>query len=159
MGCQPQIRPGIIPTYKDTTQNKNLQQNIIGEIEPIYFQPMKSPFSARIDTGATTSSIDASNIREFERDGEKWVSFYLINRQTGEKQLFEKQIQKTAKIKRVDVSESRIFVEMTVRFGKETFNSKFSLSNRDKFKFQALIGRNLLSGRAIVDTTIANTLH
>lgn len=27
---------------------------IIGEVEPIYFLPMKSPFAARIDTGATT---------------------------------------------------------------------------------------------------------
>ena len=57
---------------------------IIGEVEPIYFLPMKSPFAARIDTGATTSSLDCNDVEYFERDGEKWVSFKLKNRKTGE---------------------------------------------------------------------------
>lgn len=35
---------------------------IIGEVEPIYFLPMKSPFAARIDTGATTSSLDCQDV-------------------------------------------------------------------------------------------------
>ena len=63
---------------------------IIGEVEPIYFLPMKTPFLARIDTGATTSSLDAKDIVYFERDGERWVSFKLVNRKTKEEHAFEK---------------------------------------------------------------------
>ena len=49
--------------------------NIIGAVEPFYILPMKSAFYARVDTGATTSSIDVENLKRFERDGKKWVSF------------------------------------------------------------------------------------
>lgn len=65
---------------------------IIGEVEPIYFLPMKSPFAARIDTGATTSSLDCQDVEYFERDGEKWVAFKLKNRKTGEEHVFEKKV-------------------------------------------------------------------
>ena len=47
---------------------------IIGAVEPIYMLPMKTPFAARIDTGAENSSLDVDNMKTFERDGEKWVS-------------------------------------------------------------------------------------
>lgn len=132
---------------------------IIGEIEPIYFLPMKSPFTARIDTGAANSSMDARNIKTFERDGEKWVSFTLVNDDTGESHRFEKEIKKQISIKRINDSEKRIAVFMDVKFGDEIISAQFSLANRDKFEYQALIGRNILTGRAIVDTSISNTLH
>ena len=48
---------------------------------------------------------------------------------------------------------------MNVKFGTETFTAMFSLADRSKFDYQALIGRNILTGRAIVDTSLANTLH
>ena len=162
MACQPQIRPGIVPNYEvKMTQDQapNPKLIVIGEIEPIYFLPMKSPFPARIDTGAETSSIDVSNIKHFERDGEKWVSFYLTNAQSGEKHFFEKKIEKKGAIKRMGVSEKRTFVEMDIKFGNETFSARFSLADRSKFEYQALIGRNILTGRAIIDTSLANTLH
>ena len=63
---------------------------IIGEVEPIYFLPMKSPFAARIDTGATTSSLDCQDVEYFERDGEKWVAFKLKNRKTGEEHVLKR---------------------------------------------------------------------
>lgn len=55
---------------QETAKPEAKQANIIGAVEPIYILPMKSAFEARIDTGATTSSLDADDIREFERDGE-----------------------------------------------------------------------------------------
>ena len=43
-------------------------------------------------------------------------------------------------------------------FGGEEFTSEFTLAKRDYFEYQALIGRNILSGRAIVDTSLSHTL-
>ena len=60
---------------------------IIGATEPVYLKNMSSVFLARIDTGAETSSIDASDIKEFERDGESWVSFKVKNRVTNEEKI------------------------------------------------------------------------
>lgn len=151
-------QPAVVPAVEVKKVDSN-RMKIIGEIEPIYLLPFHTPFPARIDTGAQTSSIDAENIRHFERDGEKWVSFTVANRQSGEKQRFEKKVVDQVQIKRINDSEKRTQVEMEVKFGNETFKEIFSLADRSKFDYQALIGRNILSGRAIVDTSIANTLH
>ena len=48
---------------------------------------------------------------------------------------------------------------MDIKFGGQIIKEKFSLADREKFEYQALIGRNILTGRAIVDTSLSNTLH
>lgn len=161
-GCQnaekPAIVPAIVPNAQKTTEVKKMPLNIIGAVEPIYILPMKSAFEARIDTGATTSSLDVDEMNEFERDGEKWVSFTVTNRRSGEIYTFEKPILKNVRIKRIDDKEHRIKVLMPVSFGGEKFVSEFTLAKRERFEYQVLIGRNILSGRAIVDTSLSHTL-
>ena len=66
-------------------KNKNNTSLIIGGVESVYIPPFEIPFQARIDTGAATSSIDAQNITPFERDGEKWISFDIVNKKTSQK--------------------------------------------------------------------------
>ena len=162
--CQSTSRPAIVPGVEvkqpasDQSQSANSHSKIIGAIEPIYFLPMKTPFNARIDTGATTSAIDVSNLQQFERDGEKWVSFDLINRKNNETHHFEKKIYRQIAIKRDGHHERRIVVMMKVKFGGEIINAQFSLAERQNFINQGLVGRNILTGRAIVDTSISNTL-
>lgn len=89
------VRPEIVPAV-EVKKPATHSLGIIGESEPIYFMPMSMPFQARIDTGAEMSSIDAKNIKKFERDGEKWVSFDLVNRKNGERHHFEKKIKKSS---------------------------------------------------------------
>ena len=120
---------------------------------------MKTPFEARIDTGAENSSIDVNNLRVFERDGEKWVSFTVKNEQNGEVHRFEKKIERITSIKRIHKDEKRYIVTLDVKFGDQIINAKFSLANREKFEYQVLIGRNILTGRAIVDTSLSHTLN
>lgn len=142
-----------------TQVKKTHSLGIIGEIEPVYLPPMKGALSARIDTGAQGSSVDAQNIQEFEREGKKWVSFDVTNPKTGETHHFEKKIYKQVGIKRQIESESRLVVLMTIKIGKEKLTMPFSLADRSKFKHPVLIGRNILKGRAIVDTALSNTLY
>lgn len=151
--------PGIVPNYaREEKIVKVLPANVIGAVEPIYILPMKSPFYARIDTGATTSSIDVEEFNDFERDGDRWVSFSLVNKNTGEKYTYEKPRVKGVRIKRIGEQERRPVVEMDVKMGGEKFKALFTLADREDFEYQALIGRNILSGRAIVDVSISNTL-
>lgn len=157
-GCRSTPEPSIVPAVEAPSKELH-RMNIIGAVEPIYFPPMKTPFAARIDTGAEQSAIDADNIKYFERDGEKWVSFTITNRQSGETHRFEKEIDRHINIKRIHVTETRPMVTMDVKFGKETFTATFSLAQRDKFEYQALVGRNIITGRAIVDTSVSNTLN
>ena len=132
---------------------------IIGEVEPIYFLPMKTPFYARIDTGATTSSLDCDEVHYFERDGEKWVYFKLVNRKSGEEHAFEKKIERSFRVRRIGEEERRKAVKMDVKMGNETFTAVFSIADRSNFNYQGLIGRNVLTGRFIVDTSTSYTLH
>ena len=49
---------------------------IIGNQEWCGFPDLKTPaIRARIDSGARTSSIHASDIKIFSKEGEEWVSF------------------------------------------------------------------------------------
>lgn len=80
---------------------------------------MTAAFAARIDTGAEISSIDAQQIKRFERDGEKWVSFVLKNRTTGETHTFEKKILRITSHKRIHQDEERLIVNMKIKFGNE----------------------------------------
>ena len=157
-GCRTQVQPAIVPAV-EVPVVKETKLGIIGAVEPVYFLPMKSPFEARIDTGAENSAIDVTSLKTFERDGEKWVSFVLTNDETGETQRFEKEIVRQATIKRSHKDEKRHVVTMEVRLGNEIISANFSLANREKFEYQALIGRNILTGRAIVDTSVSHTLN
>lgn len=132
---------------------------IVGGVETLYITPMQMPFQARMDTGAETSSIDVDNLRPFERDGEKWVSFDITNRKNGEKHHFEKPIKRRTSIVRVGTHEERYVVNMSIKMGDEVIKSDFTLAKRDKFNYQVLIGRNIINGRFIIDPTLENTMH
>lgn len=133
---------------------------IIGAVEPIYLKDMNSVFYARVDTGATTSSLDATEITRFERDGEDWVSFVVTNAQTKETKKFEKKVARKISIKRQSGNnESRVSVNMEIKFGNQQLVKEFTLVHREDFNYQILIGRNILNGLAIVDVATSNTLN
>lgn len=167
-----ELRPPIMPAVMMKQEEKKTEvkavQNVvkpkhvlkvIGGVEPIYFLPMKTPFEARIDTGAETSSMDVNALEFFERDGQKWVRFELENRKSAEKHAFEKKIFRQTTIRRINEKEERTVVVMDVKFAGEIVKTQFSLATRDKFNYQALVGRNIINGRFIIDTSVANTLR
>lgn len=164
MCCSCQSKPEPQPTFIPAIEVKAKPEvkhvlGIIGAVEPVYILPMKTPFQARIDTGAETSSLDVDDYRYFERDGAKWVSFQVINAANGEKHVFETRLLRKATIRRINGNEQRPVVKLDIKFGGQIIKASFTLAKRDKFEYQALIGRNILTGRAIVDTALSNTLH
>lgn len=153
------IVPAIVPQSQKTQKIKQEKPlNLIGAVEPFYILPMKSAFLARVDTGAASSSIDVQNLKNFERDGEKWVSFDVLNTSSGEKHHFEKPVLKRVKIKRIEQEEHRVKVMMDIKIGGQKIKTEFTLAERGGFEYQGLIGRSLLSGRFVVDTSLEYTL-
>lgn len=145
---------------KDTSTNlPKANLPIVGGVENLYIPPFEISFQARMDTGAETSSIDAQNIRPFERDGEKWVSFNITNRKNGQKHHFEKPIIRKTSIIRTLKEEKRYVVHFAIKMGDEIIDTEFTLNDRSKFEYQILIGRNIISGRYLIDSSIENTLH
>ena len=149
----PEIEPQVAPA------SPTLGLAIVGGVEPIYVLPLKTPFAARIDTGAETSSIDVVNLTPFERDGEKWVAFTLTNAQNGESKRFEKRVVRRTIIRRAAKDERRYVVILDIKIGNEVINAEFTLADREKFEYQGLIGRNVINGRFLVDSSLDNTLH
>ena len=124
---------------------------IIGAAEYITIKPDNIRLAARIDTGATTSSIHATEIKQFERDGKKWVRFNLI-RKSGEKVACKRPLLRTIEVKRHGMDkQSRPVISLQMTMGVIHKSTQFSLTDRSQFKFPVLIGRSFLKGTAIVD--------
>lgn len=130
-------------------------KTVLGGIEMVHLDPPGLEFSARIDTGAQTSSLNALDIVEFERDGKPFVKFNLIHPQTGEKIELTRRLRRYARVKELGNRESqrRPVVRMRVILADIDEQINFTLENRSRFKHQVLIGRNLLQDLAIVDVS------
>ena len=131
---------------------------VIGEVEPVFVEDIPEPFAARIDTGAAQCSFDIEEMKLFERDSKPWVAFGIRHRDTGELHMFERPVKRTLKIRQSQGTQKRVLVEMKVRMGDLTLRRDFTLSEREDLAYQVLIGRNLLSGLAVVDVSRINTL-
>ncbi|OEU67567.1 MAG: hypothetical protein BA863_17480 [Desulfovibrio sp. S3730MH75] len=128
---------------------------IIGQKEYVFVDEAKMKLGARIDTGATTSSISATKIQRYERDGKKWVRFTMTSPTTGKSVQIERPLKRVASIKRHGMpDQERPVVELHVILGSINTKSEFTLTDRSKFEFPVLIGRTFLGGRAVVDVTL-----
>jgi len=107
---------------------------------------------ARIDTGAASSSIRASYIREVQnKDGSTELQFCLLG---DRKHRYRK---KKYSIKRVKSSNGQVQERYAVKLEVELFGKRyktdFTLAQRKEMKYPILIGRRLLRNRFVVDVS------
>lgn len=128
---------------------------VIGEVEMVHFDPPNLTFASRIDTGAAGTSIHASNITPFERDGRNWVRFEINQPSTGKAIVIERPLARKVLIKQAtaDALERRFVIKMTLTLGPLSEQVDVSLSERDSMEHPVLIGRNFLRNLAIVDVS------
>jgi len=150
--AKPVVEPEVKPVVEPTTDLR-----VIGEVEPVTLVKSGLTLPARIDTGATTSSLDATEIKRFERDGKKWVRFTVTDRRSGEKKEMECRLSRTVKVKRHgEESLERPVVKVKTLMGEVELVREFSLTDRGEFTYQILIGRNFLQGEFVVDVNRKN---
>ena len=126
---------------------------VVGELEEVYLPIHKLDLKARIDTGAVMTSIHALDIVAFERDGKKWVRFEVLD-QLGERHKIKRPVIRTIKIKRHGMeSQQRYVVKMRLNLSNLSKFAEVSLTDRTKYKYPVLIGRNYLNGSVIVDVS------
>jgi hypothetical protein len=130
-------------------------KQVVGEKEQVYLNDVGVAFLARIDTGATTASMDARDIQTFERNGEEWVRFTVYHPETRAPIEVERK-----RVRRVHVVQSgaeeperRPVVEMRITLGKITQNAEFTLTDRSNLELPMLIGRNVLRDVMLVDVS------
>ncbi|WP_281543843.1 ATP-dependent zinc protease [Grimontia sp. SpTr1] len=127
---------------------------VMGEKEWVRVDEINVVAKARVDTGATTSSISAIDIEEFERDGEEWVRFRLAHddKQTD---LMEMPVIRTVRIIQSSAEgyDRRYVVEMPITIGDVTETTEFTLRDRHHLNFPVLLGRTYLKDVAVVDVS------
>lgn len=146
-----------IKTAKSTESLAMTQSNkqLVGEIEDAWFPELNLQLTSRIDTGATTASLDARNIQTFERDGEQWVRFSILHPKSGDLIEFERKRVRKVRINQANTQapETRPVVELQVMIGTISQPAEFTLSDRSHLGYQALIGRNVLRDVMLVDVS------
>jgi hypothetical protein len=129
---------------------------VIGAVEVVRVGSSATPVLARIDTGATTTSMHAEALERFERDGQPWVRFSVPSpAKDGDAAAYELPMQREVTIKRHgSKGQVRPVVFIDLYFGVDgsmPWRGEVSLTDRSAYKYPVLVGRNLLAGHAVVD--------
>ena len=121
------------------------------------FDEMGIPaIKARVDSGAKTSSIQASKIKIFSKGMEDWVRFEVNPLQDN------RSISLLCQAKLVDVrsvkssqgiSEERPVIKTPVSIGGKVIEIELTLANRDTMEYRMLLGREAIGGRYLVDSS------
>jgi hypothetical protein len=124
---------------------------VVGEMERVWIDPPQAQIIARIDTGASSSSLHAEKIVEFERDGDDWVRFDV--NLDGEMVTLERDIVRHVRVyQQADPDGTRRpVITLRVRLGDLNQRVEFTLADRSHLDFEMILGRNFLTDVALVD--------
>jgi len=108
---------------------------------------------AKVDTGARTSSLHASDLVMFERDGSAWVRFVIHPWQRSDLDAVEAEaaLHETREVRSsTGEAELRPVIRTTVRIGGDIHTIDLTLTDRTDMKFQMLLGREAIRHRFMV---------
>lgn len=113
---------------------------------------------AKIDTGASTSSLHATDIEPFERDGEKWVRFTAhlgtvvqLRHRRCEAPLVARKTIKSSN----GHAQVRYVISTTLALGDRIWRVEFTLACRKSMRYRLLLGsKALVDGQLVVNPGI-----
>lgn len=130
-------------------------KTVVGSEEWVSLSKLKIPFvKARVDSGAKTSSLHATNIQPYQKDNETWVNFDVFPIQNDGKRkisckalVVDKRVVKSSSGDR----EERFVVRTEISLNEQKWDIELTLTNRDSMGYRMLLGRQAMMGRIIVD--------
>jgi len=133
--------------------------DIIGSEEWCVFEDLEIPaIKARVDSGAKTSSIQANNIKVYNKGAHEWVKFEVNPLQDNrginidcKARLVDRRTVKSSS----GISEERFVIKTPVRVGNLTFEIELTLANRDTMEYRMLLGREALNERFVVNPSVS----
>ncbi|PMQ13330.1 hypothetical protein PseAD21_04505 [Pseudomonas sp. AD21] len=113
---------------------------------------------AKIDTGASTSSLHATDIEPFERNGEKWVRFTAhlgtvvqLRHRRCEAPLVTRKTIKSSN----GQAQVRYVISTTLALGDRVWAVEFTLACRKSMRYRLLLGsKALIDGQLVVNPGI-----
>jgi len=125
---------------------------ILGWVENAFLPGPGLEVKAKLDTGAETSSLDASVIKKFRNGGKRWVRFALVDRDSGKEYILVQERVRTIGVVQHDGSrQTRPVVQLQICIGGQTLDTEVSLIDRSEFSYPLLLGRSALGSFALVD--------
>lgn len=127
----------------------------IGTVERISFPELKVfDVPAKIDTGADSSAIWATNIQEMADGRLSFVAFgpgsHLYSGAVIETATFRLVMVKNS----FGITEPRYKVRLLIQIGSRKIHAWFTLADRAGMRYPVLLGRRLLKGRFVVDVGV-----
>lgn len=144
---QKTLSPRIAPAPADG-------KTALGRNEWAWLELLGRNLKARVDTGALSSSLSATELQPFERDGKDWIRFRVPDEEHPDGgETYETRLVRHVRIRQasVDELERRPVVKLRVRVGALVDETEFTLTNRENMLYPVLLGRNFLRDVAIVD--------
>ncbi|QTE22693.1 ATP-dependent zinc protease family protein [Polaribacter cellanae] len=118
-----------------------------------------SEIDVKIDSGAYTSSIHCSDIKEIAVNGEPFIQFTLLDPEhpfyNNKEFTFKNYASKVVKSSN-GISEKRFMIRTEIVIFNKTFPIYLTLSERKDMKFPVLLGRKFLNKKFVIDTIKKN---
>ncbi len=131
----------------------------VGWIEDVMLGDEGVRVAAKLDTGALTSSLHATDVRWTTKTDGDWVSFDVVG-VDGARVRFERKVVRISRIKPASGgSEKRPVVLMGVCLGRVHRVTEVNLTDRSGFNYEFLVGRRFLSAHFAVDSARTRTIE
>ncbi|MDD3591742.1 MAG: RimK/LysX family protein [Sulfurovum sp.] len=139
-------------TLQQEQTDHEMVKQVIGAVEKVRIIPGNIILDARIDTGATTTSLGVDEIEILNEDGKKWAEITVNDIKS------KHEIISFTKIKQQEKEPlKRPVIRLRLILGEVSESVDVTLANRSNFKYKLLIGRNFLHERFIVDVSLKHT--
>jgi hypothetical protein len=113
---------------------------------------------AKVDTGARTSALHATDIEEFERDGDRWARFRVHPWQRNDADAVDVEA-RCVDTREVTSSSGeaslRPVVLATIDVAGTPHEIELTLTRRDEMGFRMLLGRNAMAGMYTIDPALS----
>jgi len=132
-------------------------KELVGRSEWVGLPDVGTYLKARIDSGANTSSLSATEVTTFERDGEDWVRFKLglddddVVVESIRDEWIEAPVEREVRVVQSSGEESRPVVSLLMTLGPLREPVEFTLSDRTHLSYPILLGRRFLMDIAVID--------
>jgi hypothetical protein len=125
----------------------------LGAVEDVVLSPWGIRFTARIDSGADLSSLDARDI--VVEDG---IAEFKLGRRFGGRRL-RMPVVEWRRVQTATGTERRPVVEVSICLGSKLFRTPVTLKDRSAMLYPFLVGRSALSGSFLIDPSRSNAAH
>lgn len=130
---------------------------VLGWVEKVTVEPWGVEVKAKLDSGALTSSLDARDIKRFEKDGQEWVRFRLrLDDESSDETLsvnLERPLYRSLAVRGAGGRDERPVVVLEICVGDTRYEEQFSLRDREEMHYPMLLGRRTIGHLGLISVT------